>query len=419
MRNLFDQYTQPENRLTHALVTALTEDGRLLKRFVHFVTGKSAPKGAALDIVEQSFPGEAPRSEEEAEKRGLPDACIYQYDCWALVIESKVAAKLTYDQLRRHEKTAERRGFKRVAVLAIDTERPARPLPNLWLFRSWAEIYAWLVKESAKSEWARRVAEYFVAAEKRFVGEGYPVEGTLTTFSGIPFGIDEPYNYPEAKRLLKLAMDELRNNRHLVRQMGIVPHGGGRGSITGREGSAVWDFLQLQGLKKGEAFTKLPHLTLAVEVDRLLVMVTVPHGIRSEYRRRLVELGGDGFQALFSNLNTGLLQALRKSKGANPWVVVVQRRYSSQRAAAVLDARIEYNLQTAFPRKHSKTVVKTQPQWLQATYDALCNKRSNLQIAVGASFPYRSCAAIKSPRIVDDIARTWQACKPLIDAMRR
>ena len=306
-----------------------------------------------------------------------------------------------------------------MVVLAIDTERPVRLLPNSWLFRSWAEIYAWLIKESTTSEWARRVAEYFVAAEKRFVGEGYPVEGTLTTFAGIPFGADEPYNYPEAKRLLKLAMDELRKNQKLVRQMGIAPHASGRGAITGREGSAVWDFLQLQGLKKGEPFTKLPHLTLTIEVDRLLAMVTVPHSIRNELRRNLIDLGFDGFQALFSNLNTELLRALRKTKGATPWVAVVQRRYPSQRAAAILDARIEYNLQTAFSKKQSKAVVKPQPQWLKATYDALCSKRSNLQVAVGASFPYRSCAATKDPRIVDHIAHTWLACRPLLDAMLR
>ncbi len=419
MRNIFDQYSQPENRLTHALVTALAEDGRLLKRFVRWVMGKSAPKGAALDIVEQSFPGEVPRNEEEAEKRGLPDACIYQDDRWVLAIESKVAAKLTYDQLRRHEKTAERRGFKRVAVLAIDTERPVRPLPNAWLFRSWAEIYAWLIKESVKSKWARRAAEYFVVAEQRFSGEGYPMVGTLTTFAGIPFGADEPYNYPEAKRLLKLAMDELRKNSRLVRQMGIAPHASGRSAITGRDGSAVWDFLQLQGLKKGEAFTKLPHLTLAIEEDRLLVMVTIPHGIRSELRRNLVDLGSNGFQALFSNLNTELLRALHKAKGATPWVAVVQRRYPSQKSAAIFDARIEYNLQTAFSKKQSKAVVKSQPQWLEATYDALSRKRSNLQIAVGASFPYRLCKATNSSRIVDHIAHAWLACRPLLDAMLR
>src|SRR4030067_607162 len=141
-------------------------------------------------------------------------------------------------------------------------------------------------------------------------------------------------------------MDELRKNRKLVRQMGIAPHASGRGAITGREGSAVWDFLQLQGLKKGEAFTKLPHLTLAIEEDRLLVMVTIPHGIRSELRRNLVGLGYHGF-------------------------------------------------------------------------DALCSKRSNLQVAVGASFPYRLCVANKNPRIVDHIAHTWLACRPLLDAMLR
>jgi len=34
LRNLFDQYSQPENRFTHALLTALNEDRKLLNAFL-------------------------------------------------------------------------------------------------------------------------------------------------------------------------------------------------------------------------------------------------------------------------------------------------------------------------------------------------------------------------------------------------
>ena len=34
MRNIFDQYSHPENRLTHALASCLAEDRKLLRRFV-------------------------------------------------------------------------------------------------------------------------------------------------------------------------------------------------------------------------------------------------------------------------------------------------------------------------------------------------------------------------------------------------
>lgn len=118
-----------------------------------------------------------------------------------------------------------------------------------------------------------------------------------------------------------------------------------------------------------------------------------------------------------SDVNKRLLRALRKAKGAAPWVDVVQRRYATQRSAAFVDARIEYDLRTAFPEKRKGTKVRPQPQWLKATYDALSKKRSNLQVAVGAVFPYRTCSATKDQKIIDYVAHTWLACKPLMQVM--
>lgn len=87
MLNVFDQYTQPENRLTHALVCSLAEDPTLLRRFIRWSTGRSAPKGR-LQVVEQQRPGEAAGDEKEA--AGLLDAWIYNDDGWALLVESKI-----------------------------------------------------------------------------------------------------------------------------------------------------------------------------------------------------------------------------------------------------------------------------------------------------------------------------------------
>jgi len=36
MRNIFDQYTHPENRLTHALMSSLAADPELLRSFVRW-----------------------------------------------------------------------------------------------------------------------------------------------------------------------------------------------------------------------------------------------------------------------------------------------------------------------------------------------------------------------------------------------
>jgi hypothetical protein len=45
MRNVFDQFKEPENRLTHALMTSLSEEPKLLKGFVIWATGSAAPQG--------------------------------------------------------------------------------------------------------------------------------------------------------------------------------------------------------------------------------------------------------------------------------------------------------------------------------------------------------------------------------------
>ena len=122
MRNIFDQYSQAENRLTHALVSALGEDAILLRKFVKWATGAAPRKN--LHIVEQQLPGEYEMAEDDYEQAGLPDAWIHDDDEWSLLVESKVAATLSLDQLKRHYRTAQKRGFSEVTVLAIDISNP-------------------------------------------------------------------------------------------------------------------------------------------------------------------------------------------------------------------------------------------------------------------------------------------------------
>jgi hypothetical protein len=94
MRNIFDQYSQPENRLTHALVSALAADRNLLMAFVKWITGQRPPT-RRLTIVEQNLPGEEDANEtDEASGSSLPDAWIHDGESWAVIIESKIESRL-------------------------------------------------------------------------------------------------------------------------------------------------------------------------------------------------------------------------------------------------------------------------------------------------------------------------------------
>ena len=77
MRNVFDQYSQPENRITHAFLTALNEDRRLLTGFLRDLVKVEPPAPASkLAILEQQYPGETEATENESDRRGIPDGTV-------------------------------------------------------------------------------------------------------------------------------------------------------------------------------------------------------------------------------------------------------------------------------------------------------------------------------------------------------
>ena len=103
MRNVFDQYSQPENRITHALMTALNEDRQLLDAFLADVA-QQVPneRNGQLQISEQSYPGVVSSNgldEGEVERRGIPVAWITMGEDWCLVIENKILSAPSNDQL--------------------------------------------------------------------------------------------------------------------------------------------------------------------------------------------------------------------------------------------------------------------------------------------------------------------------------
>ena len=68
MRNIFDQYSQAENRVTHALVTALHEDTKLLRSFLADIADCSPRVKGPIEICEQTYPGKIETTEAETER---------------------------------------------------------------------------------------------------------------------------------------------------------------------------------------------------------------------------------------------------------------------------------------------------------------------------------------------------------------
>ena len=415
MRNVFDQYSQPENKLTHALMVSLDSDRWLLNSFIRWVTGKNMGK-QKLVVLEQSLPGdECDLSEKEIQRRGLPDGCITDEDGWGLLIESKFSAKPSTDQLRRHLRTARRRGIEDVSLLLITVHAVPGRLPDKVNVKQWWEVYAWLCKDAASSSWARRCIEYMQVAETKEAEAGYLQEGKLTVFSGIPFGRDEPYSYGQAKRLLKLLREELCLDKRLSKQVGADLIAPGRPAITGRERSSVWDFIPITHAHRAKNHTQYLHLTLAIRENCVAVYVTVPNGIKPRLRSKLLGANPGEFESLIQTVTTNMVKSLKGVEGFVLEVVVVQRHFRSQSSPGVVDCELRFDGRTALPKtSRYRGQVKSQPQWVKAAYDALAHRQSNLEFRVGCLFPYDTCPTTRDKAIVCAISDVWLACAPIV-----
>lgn len=416
MRNIFDQYTSPENRLTHALGCALLRDRNLLRGFVRWATGRTNLDWRKLQIVEQQVPGtHAPDAwAEEESGDGLPDLWIHGDGNWSLVIESKVMAPISADQLHRHRRMARRNGFTDVDLLVLAPQSPAVPIDGV-NYRTWRELYCWLRRQQhhqPKSTWAQCMSQYMEIAEARMTADKYLDARALTEFDGIPFGPEHPYSYREGKRVLQLALEKLRARRDL-RRLGIDPQAQGRPAITGKDGTSVWDFLSLRAASGKGSFTACPHLTLGIQEKRAIVIVTLPNAVAAPMRRNLVGLEAEGFAKLAGDVARKIERAIRpvKKPRAYPFMEVVQQHFPSQKARSIQDARLEFDLRTATGSPMAG--VRRQPQWLAAAYQALAQKRSNLQIGIGAVLPYGD-PMLHTPRVLEVIASVWVGCEPWI-----
>ena len=413
MRNVFDQYSQPENRITHALMTALNEDRQLLDAFLadvaQYVPGT---KNDPLQISEQSYPGSIASSgmdEAEGEGRGIPDAWITAGEHWCLIIENKVLGAPSSDQLRRHLATARKLGFTRPKALLLTARQPGGRLPEGVEVVTWGSIYNWLSGQTPHGTWAHRLATYLEVMEARLTDSGQMETGSLTEFNGFRFGEGAAFSYLEGKRVLQLAVHELRKRADLA-GLGIDPGHSGRKAIRGQEDGNVWDFLAFASTDLGKSFTAYPHLSLVLNRTRVLAMVTLPNGARIS-RRRLTGLDSADFLDLIDCVFDNMRPILSACPGMEPRMRVLQRHWTNRSTPPFLDADIDIDLRT---RCGDGAGVKLQPEWIRAAFDVVRSRNSNIEMQVGAAFPYRTCAAIQRPEALDFLAAAWIACKPYI-----
>ncbi len=318
MRNVFDQYEQPENRLTHALFATLDRERSYLRPFLRYLGVPDVPSLKSLRVTEQQVPGQQEYDVEELDTRGLPDACVYTEDGWAVLFECKVQAHVSAGQLRRHRKTAVRHGFESPQLVVIAVNEAPKTVPDGTIAITWRDVYRWFNKRSHEP-WARELVQYMQTFERKMLSKDYEIRGTITVFDGLRFDTDNPYTYREGKRLIRLLGDQLQARKDL-HKIGVDPKGERRSAITGKGTDGVWDFLPLKVARGAKQFTSHPHLTMGIRRSNAVAAVTLPNGVRGGFRTKLADLGLEGFMELAAKLEKGLRPVIKRSPGAKPMI---------------------------------------------------------------------------------------------------
>ncbi len=410
MRNIFDQYTQPENRLTHSLATVLYQDRALLRSFLAAFGPKKAPPVRKLKVIEQSLPGRVELAEGEKISQGLPDALIFSDEGWALVIESKVNDALTKDQLRRHRRTVEKCGFEKIFGLAITVREPTFDLEG-WRIITWKDVYTWGNEHKCNSKWAIFMVDYFNLAEAKMANEKYLKEGTITEFSGIAF---DPYTYLECKRVLRLLTQKLRDNKEFVKAMRLDA-ATGRVSITDQ--ARLWDFVSFKPLDgTNVAFQKYPHCTVAIGPVDAAEMITFPHSMSPALRKRLHGPSFEEFTGRLRQASDTLTRSLKGITAYRPMVRVMQRRYKTQKSVPMMDGRVEFDLRATFgdAEPHFGPTIKKQQEWARSAYELLVNKHSNIQFQIGVEFYYPQFGELADKDADQYFITVFKALRPFV-----
>lgn len=382
--NLFDQYTQPENRVTNSLLQTLAASPRLTRQFLaEFVPGVEIAGEASLLISSQRTP-EIERKEvaEKSEKNPtIPDGWIVsrlsdEETETVVVVETKIVEKSSKTELRNQLTGHLEKGAlfepRRLHALLITPDHED-PLPGWkapvgkYCWRSWRDVYRFA--RGQRGEFQRGSATRLLLENLKEYLEMNDIVG----FTGIDFS--DGYEELKARKILKNLMNEIRPE-----VLKVYPH------LSKRKGNIKdpWDVFAPDDV---DQFTKANHLVVSIDPRCLAVLLTVPNNNAWGWRRlKQVVADPDRQDQLM-----GILARTREML-PNLRVKLAQRHFVAQRFAYD-DASIEVDLDTTdFARAPDlDTRVKPNPTMFDLLLAALRTTPANVNREVNfiAEYHYR------------------------------
>ena len=168
-----------------------------------------------------------------------------------------------------------------------------------------------------------------------------------------------------------------------------------------------WSVFGFRGSRGG--FNESPHLLLHVGDTDVCARAILPNKARGGL---WTKLRSRSLVHLMSQVSREMAPAMANCPGMEPRLILKQRHWRTRSGPSFQDAYLDVDLRTL--RSDPDSGVKRQREWVEAAQHVVANKDSNLELQVGATFPYDCCPAIRTPDALDHVAAAWIGCRPFI-----
>ncbi len=410
--NIFESYSQPENKLTLALLQTLDTDPALSRSFVRWAFPEINLRNERLAVSAQGKPagGRGLRATDPAVDPTIPDGWLRNNNVMVALEVKREPGLLRGTQLEGHLRCLRRFDAPNCALLILTPDETAPTVvENIrrlgtrdgtdvqWM--GWQQVHTWVCEQLHGSGGGRADLRDFFLRRLREYLEMSEVGG----FAGFVF--DGEYDVRRARALMKA----LRIPLQAKVQEAYPALRYGKKLLTA-EGDIVWDVLA-----PSPNFTLAPHFTFSIHSEGPAFDLTVPDKAKSGWKN-LTRLAREHDQ-LESALKESLRLVLSVPRPRRPTVsIALMQRHWENRNTPVTDAEIVVRLDATSmcPRSLQSGGAKREDGWYDAFMRLLAGGkgRANWEFQLRVKFDL-SQKIVTQATLIDEFTRIAKALKPI------
>lgn len=401
IRNIFDQYSKPEDRVTHALGHVLDEDPELLKSFLHWGVNYDMEESPVV-IVQDT----------RGDRDSIPDMTLGTPEEFECAFESKIVpGSLNERQLRNHWQRVQPDG----SVLAVtpDQDEPEliRQLRQTGIriqWKRWRDVHNWVAERSdfGRPNVRSQFCDYLIEVESQLQEEGKEV--MLTTFHGVHIGKGEHVG-GQARAHLRYLRKQLEASGIMRREFP------GRREGVGRAVTTNWTSLGLVEATDGGSFNNYPHLTIEFTESAFEAFIVLPHAARQTYRKNARSSTTANWKNVLTEIQQNVSSAGRSPR-PTPFIHLAQRHWLSRNAPPEVDGDLRFTLDTlSGTTERVDKGVKPHDGWHALLPGLVAETSPNMEMQIGISYPYERCRdTLRSPKFAEHLIRSIVCLKPFL-----